>query len=201
MANGTTPKKRHDVDEVWGAIEDLRHDMSTVKTGMAGIIAKIDTLAESVRNINQDRKVPWGVIIGAIGVSVSLVTALGGAALAPLYMTDAYQANETRQNNELIAQLRKRELDDTYERGKSHEKFNTLEERINGAINNRKDIDEKHVAAQQKLGQRIDEVAHELDNGLGRRISEMVAPLTERIIALERKAYGDITDQRDFDRK
>ena len=43
---------------------------------------------------------------------------------------------------------------------------------ISSAIQNRKDIDQKHVQAQRELERQIREISHTLDNGLGRRIDE-----------------------------
>jgi hypothetical protein len=60
-------------------------------------------------------------------------------------------------------------------------------------------------AAQLELGARITEVAnqinHELNNGLGRRIKEIQAPTTERVIALERAVFRDLANYRDNDRQ
>ena len=93
-----------------------------------------------------------------------------------------------------IAMLLDRELDDAETRGRFDERFLTLKESLDGSIKNRKDIDAKHVASAASLNQKInevdirseqrhqtsmaaimslkDDISHQIDNGLGRRIEE-----------------------------
>lgn len=48
---------------------------------------------------------------------------------------------------------------------------------------------------------RLEELAHVLDNGLGRRIDEKLGPIVERMIALERNTFETQPNERDMDRK
>lgn len=88
----------HEVHDVWNAIDDLRSDVGTIKASQAALVAKFDQVVDTIRQLNQDRRTPWGVIIGAIGVALSMITAVGGAALAPLYLSDAFHNQQLREH-------------------------------------------------------------------------------------------------------
>lgn len=81
-----------EVHNVWNAVDDLRTDVSSIKSSQASLIAKFDQVFEMFRQINGDRKTPWGIIISGIGVLIMLAMAVGGAALAPLYLNDSHQS-------------------------------------------------------------------------------------------------------------
>ncbi len=93
MANARTAAEVHDV---WTAIDDLRTDAATSRTELATIGSKIDSLGSAVqtlaKDVNSSKGTPWGVLIGAGGLMLSLITAIGGAALTPLYQSDAYNS-------------------------------------------------------------------------------------------------------------
>lgn len=95
-----------EVHNVWNAVDDLRTDVSSIKSSQASLVAKFDQVFEMFRQINGDRKTPWGIIISAIGVMVLMVTALGGAALAPLYLNDSHQSlKQSEANYDLRARI------------------------------------------------------------------------------------------------
>lgn len=91
-------KASEEVHSVWNAVDELRGDVGTIKQSQAALIAKFDQVVDTIRQINGDRKTPWGVIIGAVGVLLSLVTTLGAAALAPLYLSDRYHSESLREH-------------------------------------------------------------------------------------------------------
>lgn len=88
-----------DFHNVWNAVDELRTDVSSIKSSQASLVAKFDQVFEMFRQINGDRKTPWGIIISAIGVLIVMVTAIGGAALAPLYLSDSHQASKQAEEN------------------------------------------------------------------------------------------------------
>lgn len=81
-----------EVHDVWNAIDGLRSDVVSIKTSLARLGSQMDSVSESTRSVIQGQKTPWGVILAGIGVSCSLAVSVGGAALAPLYLSDRYNS-------------------------------------------------------------------------------------------------------------
>lgn len=87
-----------EVHDVWNAIDELRGDLGSIRASQASMVTKIDQVVDTIRSINRDRKPQWGVLIGAVSAAVMLVSAIGGTALAPLYLSDAYQLENFKQH-------------------------------------------------------------------------------------------------------
>ncbi len=94
--NPVSARTAAEVHDVWTAIDDLRNDAATTRTDIATIGSKIDSLGSAVntlaKDVNSSKGTPWGVLIGAGGLMLSLITAIGGAALTPLYQSDSYNS-------------------------------------------------------------------------------------------------------------
>jgi vacuolar-type H+-ATPase subunit I/STV1 len=213
MAAATTTSKPKTQQETYATLSDLQtvrreihEDFSSFRHELINQLRELDSKLSNRTQTN------WSVVIA--GVSVGLILAgmaaalintiiVGEASMREMMVADLNSHDQRNQSR--IDQLLERELADSYSRGLSEQRFKTLEAEIASAIANRKDIDSKHVDAQQRLDARIDElsvqVSHEINNGLGRRISEMQAPNTERIISLERAVFNDSPNYRDSDRK
>jgi len=102
MANLTDKKSRQEtadeVHSVWNAVDDLRTDVSSIKSSQASLVAKFDQVFAMFQQIHGDRKTPWGVIISAMTFLAMLGMAIGGAALAPLYLMDSVHGNALKEH-------------------------------------------------------------------------------------------------------
>lgn len=126
-----------EVHNVWNAVDDLRTDVSSIKSSQASLVAKFDQVFEMFRQINGDRKTPWGIIISAIGVLIVLATALGGAALAPLYLNDSHQSSR---HQEIIGSLRDHMSQDGHPMAmQKHAAMEKDVERLDGDVTELKD--------------------------------------------------------------
>lgn len=105
----------------------------------------------------------------------SVLLLLVAAALYPRIETDDKHYAD-------IKTLQENELRDAETRGAFNERFRTLDEKVNSAVVNRSDLANRTRDEVKNLEKELDSVRHELDNGLGRRIHELMAPL-ERDIA------------------
>jgi hypothetical protein len=94
MTNLSEQKSRKEtadeVHSVWNAVDDLRTDVSSIKSSQAALIAKFDQVFNMFQQLHGDRKTPWNIIISGLGVLIVLAIALGGSALAPLYQSDSH---------------------------------------------------------------------------------------------------------------
>lgn len=188
MATTNTPRERRTADyhERLSAVEvDVRH----LDERIGGLSREMQEGFSSLQRSISSQKQPLTAFAGWAAVVLSLVYAF----VSPMNKTDS-------RIEDRLDKIEDRELNVAFERGVATQRFETLAADIDAAVANRKDIDEKHVQAQERLSQRIDEVQHSLDNGLGRRIQEMTNPMIERLLAIERVVFNPRFD-RDMDRK
>jgi hypothetical protein len=91
--------------EVWNAIDNLKTDMNYIKLDMSAISVKIDNLAgvvgQIVKSTNEASKTPWNLILGIMAIMITMITAIGGAVLAPLYLSDGFLITEISKHIEL----------------------------------------------------------------------------------------------------
>jgi hypothetical protein len=184
----------HEV-EIRHIYQTLDHLDSQFQQGFSQMSQQLEALRHTMQDDKReimDRKQPLTAFAGWAAVILSLGYAFG----YPLMQRD------TRFEHR-IDRIEARELLDAESRGMSNQMFATLNEKVDGSIANRKDLDAKHMAAQQSLSDRIDELSHSLDNGLGRRIGEMLAPVevkhAERLLAIERKVFNEPSNARDIE--
>lgn len=152
----------------------LESDIRNFDARLGSMERKSDENFAALRQSLATQKQPLTAFAGWAAVILTLVFAFG----SPLMKADRdlltrmkdMHANQGAQ----IDLLLNRELEDAYARGSSDQAFETLKEQIRSAINNRKDIDAKHISAQADLQRQIKNVEHALDNGLGRRIDEKI---------------------------
>lgn len=199
-------KTQNDTFATLADLQSLRREIHQEMSGLRQDLASFQR--EITDTIARRGQTNWTVIL--TGVSIGLIVAgMAGALITSTIGNESTQRlmavttleRDNARDTMRIDKLLDRELENSYLRGEAHQKFATLRADLEAAIQNRKDIDQKHVASEENLAKRIDEVRHSLDNGLGRRISEMLSPITERLIALERVAFKDAPNQRDADRK
>jgi predicted nucleic acid-binding Zn-ribbon protein len=183
----TTSHAKTELNERLSAVE---RDVSHLDSQLAALSHEMQDGFIGLRRAIDAQRQPLTAFAGWAAVVLTLVAAV----MWPQLEKDS--RHELR-----IDHLEKRELADAYSRGMAEQKFATLEADIDAAIANRKDKDDAHRQAGQRLSERIDEVQHSLDNGLGRRIKEMQDPLKERILALERSTFYDSPNRRDMDRE
>lgn len=89
-----------EVHDVWTAIDSLRNDVGAITNTLARVSSQIEAMADQNDKIVERQTTPWGVIVGAIGVTTSLIIAIGGAALAPLYLSDAHNSEQIKRHIE-----------------------------------------------------------------------------------------------------
>jgi hypothetical protein len=177
---------------------------TTQSERLSAVERDVSHLDAQLSQLSREMQESFAGLRRAIELQRQPLTAFAGWAAIVLTLVAAVMWPQFEKDNrhELrIDDLTQRELLDAYSRGASEQKFATLEADIEAAIHNRKDKDAAHKAANDRLSERIDEVQHSLDNGLGRRISEMQNPLKERILALERQVFKDVPNYRDIDRE
>ena len=171
----------------------VERDVAHLDSQLTSLSRRVEQGFEDLQRALANQRQPITAFAGWASVILALVFAFG----SPLMSTDA-------RHRDRLDNLEVRERADAFSRGVAEQTFKTLEEKIDAAINNRKDIDAKHVARQHEIESRLsslkDELSHTLDNGLGRRIDEKIGPIVERIIALERATLQPRAD-RDIDRK
>lgn len=206
MAETSRPKR---ASEAVATLADLSDFQNRIDDEFRGIRRDIQDFQREISAIIARRtETNWGTILTAVTVAL-VIAGMGGALVSNLIGSESamrrlenieLKEQDTR-TQQLLDLVSERELEDSYSRGQSDQKFETLQGAIRSAIENREDIDAKHIAAQESIRKKIDQVEHSLDNGLGRRIEEKTMPMVERLIALERKVFGDRFNHRDFDRK
>lgn len=165
----------------------LESDVRNFDLRLASMERKSDENFAALRNAISGQRQPITAFAGWAAVILSLVFAFG----SPLMKADQDLLTRMKDmHSEQSAQidlLLHRELEDAYSRGGSDQAFETLKEQIRSAIQNRKDIDAKHVAAQDELQRQIKVLEHSLDNGFSRRILEKTQDLRTDIEWLKEK--------------
>lgn len=167
----------HIAERVSAVEVDIRH----LQESLTSLSREQTQGFEEIRRALDSNKQPVTAYAGLGAVILSLVYAFG----APLHSADV-------RLQERVDLLDAKALVDAQIRGEYKERFETVTEQVRSAIVNRKDQDSKHVAQQEDLRRQIlalgkdlqrqiNSVEHSLDNGLGRRIDEKLAPLHERI--------------------
>lgn len=132
---------------------------------------------DDIKNEIRASRQPFTAYAGVATVILTLVAAV----LWPQLQAD-------KRHSEAILALQANQLQDARTRGQFEEKFVTLREQVNAALVNRQDMHARLSDAtsamagrldsvDDELRSRIDQVAHSLDNGLGRRIDEKLAPV------------------------
>lgn len=207
MADGSrTHSTKRDVYVTYEDLTDFRDELHRDSQSLR---REFEAFAREIReHLTRRTETNWGTVI-ACATLVAVLAGMAGALINSAITSEAVarvtadanhrEMNERQQHR--IDELLRRELENAELRGEARQTFATLREQIHAGIENRKDIDAKHAAAQAALSARIDEVDHALDNGLGRRIDEKIGPLVERAIALEREVFGDQVNDRDMDRR
>lgn len=170
-----------------------------------------DSFGEFQREVQQalvrKNETNWTTILTAVSVAL-ILAGMAAALINSIISAESTQRQMAVDNLDLqdtrhqarIDKLLDRELENAYYRGVSQEKFATIQSELDAAIKNRKDIDEKHVAGRQSLEAKIDDLDHQINNGLRGQITGLM-PMRERVIALEREVFSsNAFDARKVDR-
>lgn len=161
--------------------------LSAVEVDVKHLDARLSTLDRNIqenfsnlRNLINQQKQPITAFAGWASVILALVFAFG----APLKSRDARLQSR-------IDVFEVRELQNAYSRGQSDEKFNTLKEEIDSAVINRKDLHDKTISnildLQRQINQINAQISHEFNNGFGKRVNEINAPILKDIEWLKKK--------------
>jgi len=94
-------QQQDDLHDVWSTIRHIQNDFHLLSNNMTELGTKIDTMTTQMDRIISDRKMPWGTVFGAIAILCSILTAGGGAVLAPLYLSDSMYSEKLQQHIEL----------------------------------------------------------------------------------------------------
>lgn len=70
----TRSVKKDEVHEVWTTVENLRSEISGIKTDMASVGTSVRSIEQQVSKLTHDQKTPWGIIISAVMLMLALVT-------------------------------------------------------------------------------------------------------------------------------
>lgn len=126
-------------------------------------------IREQFRDLREDmdkRKQPLTAFAGWAAVILTLV----GAVLWPRLEAD-------KMHFSAIQNLEANALDDARTRGIFEERFRTLNEGINSALTNRKDLHDQLTQKANSIEAELNNVRHELNNGIGNRMREIMAPV------------------------
>ena len=142
--------------------------LSAVESDVRHLDARLGTLDRNMqenfaglRNLLNQQKQPVTAFAGWASVILALVFAFG----APLKSADGRLRDR-------IDFIERRELTDSYARGVSDQRFSTLEEHIDSAVVNRKELHNSLKQELYTLREQFNDLSHTLDSGLGRRITE-----------------------------
>ena len=87
-------KEARDIHAMWGAIDRLQLQQGELSTQMAQIGSKMDLLAESLHRVMDSADSAshhrWPTVFAGAAVLLSIIVSGGGAALAPLYLSDSH---------------------------------------------------------------------------------------------------------------
>lgn len=164
------------------------------------VLERIGSIESTIRHLEvkmkekaQEDQQNYAALQKAIEKNKQPITAYAGLASVVLMLVFAYGAplkDADSQLREDILRLRnqqdllyQRELQDSFYRGVNEQTFETVKSQISSGINNRKDIDKKHVAAQHDLSRQISQNYREtqreieqikklINNGISRNVSE-----------------------------
>jgi hypothetical protein len=156
-SNATRPKTQQETYATLGDLQTVRREIHEDFSNFRHEL--INQLRELDAKLSNRTQTNWSVVIAA--VSVGLLVAGMAAALVNTIISSEADAREMmvadlnnydQRSQARIDQLLDRELEDSYSRGSSEQRFKTLEAEIESAVNNRKDIDAKHVRRATRTG-------------------------------------------------
>lgn len=97
----TSKVDEHQTSRLWASIGSLHEDNANLRSEVVSIGTRVDGIMDAIRQLRDTQsdmtaaqKTPWNVIFAGLTVLILVTASIGGAALAPLYLSDQYHGAE-----------------------------------------------------------------------------------------------------------